>query len=137
MLPSLLQSGNFPFPVALFPFITFTIYAYGIWSGFEVIRGKPGWQRRSMWFWLTQSPAFSSTLVSFSISCGFGAWIYLRIEPSGFGAGWAAYAGSGMRWSYGQADQPLTLGLNTFAVMLAVLLFGASRRTPQQPRAEA
>lgn len=136
MLPSLLQSGRLPFPAALFPFITFAIYAYGIWSGLQVIRSQPGWQLQSMWFWLSQAPAITSSTVSFTISCGFGAWVYLRFGQAGLGAGWAAYLGSGFRWSVGKPEQVVMVGVNTFAVMLAVFLFLAAKGTSSQ-RAEA
>lgn len=123
MLPVLIQGGGMGFPGELFLFATFVLYLYGAWTGIQALRNTPMWQQRSMWFWAAQVPAFSSSLLSVTTSCGFGAWLYLRFGPGGLGGGWAAYLGSGFRWSYGKPEEVLTVGVNAFAVLLVVLLY--------------
>lgn len=134
MVPLLAQGSRFGFPGEFFLPIAFVLYSIGIWVGIQAIRQRDGWTRRARWFWLAQVPMLSSFTISFSVSCAAGVWFYVRHGSYQLGAGASAYLGSGVRWSYGQTQAELLIGVNVFALLAALLLFRRWEQSPQSGR---
>jgi hypothetical protein len=90
------------------------LYAWGVWCGVKLLEGQPDAEMHNRRFWLIQVPAFSSPLVGYSMFCGFHATLSLDLTPLGFNANF--HAGSQFNLSLLQWEQPLSLGVNVFAL---------------------
>ena len=122
MVPILMQGSIFRAIDQLALLSVVLLYGYGIWSGIGAVKGRSGWRTHARYFWVAQVPSISSSLVTFAVSCGAGAWLYLRLGSAGVGAGAAAYMGSGSQWSYMQHKPELLLGVNVLALAIVVWL---------------
>jgi hypothetical protein len=122
MVPILMQGSIFRAIDQLALLSVVLLYGYGIWSGIGAVKGRSGWRAHARYFWVAQVPSISSSLVTFAVSCGAGAWLYLRLGSAGVGAGAAAYVGSGYQWSYMQHKPEVLLGVNVLALAIVVWL---------------
>lgn len=122
LVPILLQGSIFRAIDQLALASVVFLYGYGIWSGVAALKARSGWRTHARYFWVAQVPSVSSSLVTFAVSCGAGAWLYLRFGSAGVGAGGAAYVGSGYQWSYMQQKPELLVGVNVLALAIVVWL---------------
>jgi hypothetical protein len=127
MVPLLMQGSLFRVMDQLALLSVVMLYGYGIWSGIEAVRGRPGWRTHARYFWVAQVPSISSSLVTFAVSCGAGAWLYIRAGSGGIGAGGAAYIGSAYQWSYMQHKPELLVGVNVLALAIVGWIFFLDR----------
>ena len=96
-------------------YITFScLYAWGVWCGVKLLEGQPNAERYNRRFWLIQVPALNSPLLGYSMACGFHLTLSLDLTPFKLGAKFNA--GSQFNFSLLQWDQPLSLGVNLFAL---------------------
>jgi hypothetical protein len=119
MLPLLMQGAIFRAIDQLALLSVVALYGYGIWSGVDALKARPGWRVHARYFWLAQVPYVSSSFVTLAVSCGAGAWLYVRAGGAGLGAGAAAYVGSAYQWSYMQHKPEVLLGVNALALAIA------------------
>jgi len=122
MFPILLQASLFRGLDQFALFVTLCLYAYGIWSGIQAFNSREGWKVHARNFWLAQVPAISTSAVTFILSCGAGAWLFLRLGEHAIGVTASAYLGSAYQWSYMQHKSESLLGLNLFAAAIATWL---------------
>lgn len=133
MTPLLLQGSRYSGIDQLALLAVVLLYAYGTWSAIQAFKSKPNWQTSLAMFWLAQVPAISSSVVTFTLSCGAGAWLYVRIGPLGLGGGAAAYFGSAYQWSYLVTKPEVHLGVNVLAGLVAAwLLLGQPQASVPQ-----
>ena len=136
MLPILLQASLFRGLDQFALFATLCLYGYGIWSGVQAFNSREGWKFHARNFWLAQVPALSTSAVTFILSCGAGAWLFLRLGEHSVGVTGSAYLGSAYQWSYMQHKSESLLGLNLFAAAIAAWLTLALVRESNAPREE-
>ena len=101
-------------------------YAWGIWCGTKVLEGLPGAERSSLVYWLVQIPSFSSPVIGYSFSSGFQTTVSLQFSPLDSKANFML--GSTFNYSLMQAEQPLSIGVNVFALVLSWWLAREIRR---------
>jgi len=107
-------------------FILFVgVYAWGVWGGLILIEGRPRAERINRWFWLIQIPAFTTPAIGYSLSCGFHFVVSLTFSP--FKLGVSSYLGSSYNFQLLQDDQPFSIGVNLFALVVFLWLGGLTR----------
>lgn len=101
------------------------IYGTGTWVGFRLLEGKPGAERLNLIYWWLQVPVIQTPVFGLRFYCGAGAQV-----SATFGTGQLvsddinlsanAFLGSQFEWSLGQLDRPWTIGINLFALAVAL-----------------
>jgi hypothetical protein len=107
------------------------LYAWGVWCGVKMFEGQPNAEKYHRRFWLIQVPALNSPLIGYSMVCGFHLTLSLDLTPFKLGANFSL--GSMFNFSLFQWNEPLSLGVNVFA--LGIFLWMA-REFPDVPASE-
>jgi hypothetical protein len=103
------------------------LYGYGVWIGLRLLEQAPRATRAASVYWFVQVPCFMSPLVGYLFASGASmlvSWTF------GQGAGYRWQFGSSFRYSLMQPDTPWLLGINVFALAVALYLAAVSQRKP-------
>jgi len=103
-----------------------TLYAWGIWCGVKLIEAQPGAERSNFKYWLVQIPAFSSPIIGYFLSSGFHVTASIQFSPLKLNGDFLV--GSKFNYSLMQTDQPVVVGVNVFALAIAMWLGSQIRR---------
>jgi hypothetical protein len=109
-----------------------SLYAWGVWCGVKLLEGQPDAEKYNRRFWLIQVPALNSPLLGYTMVCGFHVTLSLDLTPFKLGANF--HAGSQFTFSLMQWDQPLSFGVNIFA--LGIFLWMARKFPDVRPAEE-
>lgn len=109
------------------------IYCWGAWCGLALLEQKMNAAGFASVFWLLQIPYFMSPVIGGSFSSGASIIVYYAF---GSGSGWRLQFGSRFDYSFMQPDQPFIIGLNLFALLVALFLGVVSMRPLTAPSRE-
>ncbi|AXK71260.1 hypothetical protein DWG18_02450 [Lysobacter sp. TY2-98] len=112
----------------LFSLIFAALYAWGLWCGVRMLEGSPDAERKNLIFWLVQVPVFSSPVLGYFFANGFHLTVSVQASPLNFNANF--FLGSTFTYSLLQSDKPWILGVNLFALGVALWLVRVMRRLP-------
>ena len=104
------------------------LYLWGIWCGVCLIENREGASRSNSVFWAIQVPLLQSPYFGYFFTSGFFSTI--TFQPSETKVGFLFWLGSKFEISLMQADKPLVLGVNLFALAIAVFLYVHFRKAP-------
>jgi hypothetical protein len=107
------------------------MYAWGIWCGLRLIEGLPGAERSNTIYWLLQTPYFLSPAFGYFFASGFHLTLSVQLAPVKFNANFQL--GSTMLYSLLQADKPLVIGINVFALTSALYMSRLARLAAAPP----
>jgi hypothetical protein len=108
------------------PFIV--MYCWGAWCGLRLLEGDESSLKANRLFWLLQIPYFMSPIAGYFFASG--ALLYVTFRPTDLNVGAMLRLGSQFEYSLFQADKPLALGVNLFAVGVVLFLTRLVRRAP-------
>jgi ABC-type xylose transport system permease subunit len=102
------------------------LYAWGIYSGVQLIEGQGKGLASASWYWLIQVPSFTSPVLGYLFTNG--AYALVIYTPSA--SSWSSHFifGSKFEYSIMQADKPVSFGINLFALLVAAILFWRFRQ---------
>jgi len=104
------------------------LYLWGIWCGVCLLEDRKGAARSNLAFWAIQVPVLQSPYFGYLFTSGFFSTVTL--QPAGTKLGFQFWMGSRFEISLMQADRPVVLGINLFALVVAVFLYRHIRRAP-------
>ena len=122
----LVSPGNLLAKLLLLPFIA--LYAWGVRCGVLMLESDPRAVRSSIWFWALQTPYFMSPVFGYFFASG--SLLYVTYSPAETSLGALYRLGSQFEYSLLQADKPLVVGINLFAVAVLCLLVFRLREAP-------
>lgn len=114
------------------------IYAWGSWQGLRLIESNHRALGPLVLFWAIQVPTFSSPLAGYFLASGFHATVALQftsLTQLNFAAN--ALMGSTFTYSLLQTGTPWSVGVNVFALAVAIWLFRWWRFMRQRPAEDA
>ncbi|MBJ7575476.1 hypothetical protein [Luteimonas sp. MC1828] len=112
--------------LVIVPFLC--LYLWGIWCGVCLVENREGAARANMFFWAIQMPLVQSPYIGYLFASGFFSTI--TFQPFGAELGFLFWLGSKFEVSLMQADKPVVLGVNLFALFVVALLYRSVRRAP-------
>lgn len=97
-----------------------TLYAWGVWCGIRLFENHPSGARMGFWFWLLQVPVLSSPIFGYFFAAG--GYITFILQPSNWGYHFNFHFGSAFNVSLVESHQPFYVGVNLFALFIALWL---------------
>ncbi len=101
-------------------------YLFGIAAGLLLLEDKDHALRPNFWFWVVQIPMLQTSVFGFAVASGGMLQIYLQWAP--WKIGFNSYLASFVSYSLFQPERPGLIGLNLFALAIALVLLRAERR---------
>lgn len=125
-LQLLFSTGN---PIAwLFTSIFIGLYTWGIWCGVRMLEAHDNSAHFNFVFWAVQIPLLQSPYFGYFFSSGL--FSTLTFKPSTVKFDFLFWLGSKFEYSLMQAEKPLVLGINVFALAVAAFLYSQVRKAP-------
>jgi hypothetical protein len=93
-----------------------------------MLEGAPGAERANLKFWLAQVPVLSSPVVGYFFANGFHLTVTLQASPLKLNANFLL--GSTFNYSLLDPNKPFVIGINVFALLVALWLVRQIRRQP-------
>jgi len=118
--------------VLITPFLC--LYIWGMWCGVCLVENRNDSTRDNLVFWAFQVPLLQSPYFGYFFTSGLFSTI--TFQPSETKWGFLFWLGSKFEISLMQAGRPLVLGINLFALAIAVFLYRHSRKAPPQTIAD-